>query len=105
MPKTTKNINTTTETFTIAPMDSATDFNTSRMPLDFVNARSGRIARSTRSDRTHPMCDATDVSAISSSVVATMKKSSWFVRSRMYFGNPNAKIFAAHSRVKHAVRQ
>ena len=99
MPKTTKNINTTTETFTIAPMDSATDFNTSRMPLDFVNASSGRIARSTRSDRTHPMCDATDVSAISSSVVATMKKSSWFVRSRMYFGNPNAKIFAAHSRV------
>ena len=103
MPKMTKNMSITTDTLTMALMLRATDFRTNLMPDDLVSALRGRIARSIRSDRT-AFKPPTDVSISSSSVVTTMKKSSWFVRSRMYRLNPNTNTFNPDSAAKHAVR-
>jgi hypothetical protein len=60
-------------------MDSATDLSTRRMPLLLVRARRGRMARRIRRERT-ALSPPAELSAISISVVTTMKKSSWFVR-------------------------
>ena len=103
MPKMTKNMSITTDTLTMAPMLRATDLRTSLIPDDLVSARRGRMARSMRSERT-AFRPPTEVSISSSRVVTTMKKSSWFVRSRMYRLNPKVNTFSALSVVKHAVR-
>ena len=104
MPKMTKNMSITTETLTMAPTESATDLSTARMPLDFVNARSGRTARRIRSERT-ALIPPADVIAYSKSVDATMNRSSWLTRCRANRRNPKTTIFSAHSEAKHAVRQ
>ena len=80
-------------------MLSATDFNTRRMPEDFVSARNGRIARRMRRLRTAPSPPA-ETRQISKTVKSAMHRSNRFTQSRRNLPSPNAKDFNDTSSAK-----